>query len=53
MVNERDNFYRYAAKVEILKRGKFDVVLYNIETDIKKKPFVFLESIMAETKIPL
>jgi len=36
MVNERDNFYRYAAKVEILKRGKFDVVLYNIETDIKK-----------------
>ena len=41
MVNERDNFYRYAAKVEILKRGKFDVVLYNIETDIKKSRLYF------------
>lgn len=41
MINERDDFYRYAAKVEILKRGKFDVVLYNIETDIKKKHLYF------------
>ena len=30
-----------AAKVEILKRGKFDVVLYNIETDIKKSHLYF------------
>lgn len=41
MISKKDDFYRYAAKVELLKRGRLDVVLYNIETDIQKRHLYF------------